>query len=139
MSGYRDAFAALGQPLDEAFIVPGNFDIGGGAEGARQLMAKRQPPTAIIASNDIAAFGVIAELRTLGLSVPRDLSVAGFDDAPFTQMIWPPLTTISQPVFAMAQRAVDIVLHVISDPHARADYELVPHRIVKRDSVAAPV
>lgn len=136
-AGFRRALEGAGLDPDAARTARGNLTFLGGQEQLEGLLDGR--PTAVVCANDDMAAGALYRAHQLGLSVPRDLSVAGFDDAPFTQMIWPPLTTISQPVFAMAQRAVDIVLHVISDPHARADYELVPHRIVKRDSVAAPV
>ncbi len=89
VGGYQAAFAELGHPLDEKLIVPGDFDIGAGAEAVRRLMQNRQKPTAIIASNDIAAFGAIAELHVMGLSVPKDVSVVGFDDIAFARVFQP--------------------------------------------------
>lgn len=136
-AGFRRALADAGFDPDLAATARGNLTFFGGVEQLEPLL--REQPTAVICANDDMAAGALYRAHQLGIAVPRELSIAGFDDAPFTQMVWPPLTTISQPVFAMAQRVVDIVLRVISDPHAPADYELAPHRIVRRDSVALPV
>ena len=97
-------------------------------------MAKRQPPTAIIASNDIAAFGVIAELRTLGLSVPRDVSVVGFDDIAFAKVFQPALTTILQPVYELGQEALRLATTEISANGAPGEVVTLAGTFVARDS-----
>jgi len=135
-AGFRRALQAAGLDADEAATAYGNLNFHGGYEQLEGLMA--HGPTAVICANDDMAAGALYRAHQLGLEVPRTVSIVGFDDAPFTQMIWPPLTTISQPVFAMAQRVVDIVLQAISEPYAAGSYEVLPHRIVKRDSAVPP-
>jgi LacI family transcriptional regulator len=135
-AGFRRALQDAGLDPDEAATARGNLTFLGGQDQLPVLLAQR--PTAVICANDDMAAGALYRAHQLGVKTPDEVSIVGFDDAPFTQMVWPPLTTISQPVFAMAQRVVDIVVQVISDPHAPVDYELVPHRIVRRDSAAPP-
>jgi len=102
---YRAAFAALGHPLDERLIVPGDFELEAGAEGARRLMKQRNRPTAILAANDVAAFGAISALSAMGLRVPEDVSVVGFDDIAFARVFLPALTTIGQPIYDLGREA----------------------------------
>jgi LacI family transcriptional regulator len=135
-AGFRRALQDAGLDPDSAATARGNLTFQGGREQLPNLLAQR--PTAVICANDDMAAGALYAAHQLGVRVPDEVSLVGFDDAPFTPMVWPPLTTISQPVFVMAQRAVDIVLRVMSDTNAQSGYELVPHRIVKRDSAAAP-
>jgi DNA-binding LacI/PurR family transcriptional regulator len=109
VGAYRAAFAELGHPLDDKLIVPGDFDLEAGAAGARKLMAKRQRPTAIVAANDLAAFGAISALSAMGLRVPEDVSVLGFDDIAFARVYQPALTTILQPVYDLGREALRLV------------------------------
>jgi LacI family repressor for deo operon, udp, cdd, tsx, nupC, and nupG len=101
IDAFRRAFAKLGYPLDDRLVVPGDFEIEAGARAARQLMAMPVPPTAIVAANDLAAFGAISELSKLGLSVPHDVSVLGFDDIAFARVYQPALTTVAQPIYEL--------------------------------------
>jgi LacI family transcriptional regulator, galactose operon repressor len=102
---YRAAFAKLGQPLDEKLMVPGDFELEAGAAAARRLMKRRDRPTAILAANDLAAFGAISALSEMGLRVPEDVSVVGFDDIAFARVFLPALTTIAQPVYDLGREA----------------------------------
>lgn len=102
---YRAAFAGLGQPLDDKLIVPGDFELEAGAEAARRLMAERDKPTAILAANDVTAFGAISALSAMNLRVPEDVSVVGFDDIAFARVFLPALTTIAQPVYDLGREA----------------------------------
>ena len=105
------------------------------------LIAADQPPTAIFASNDDMAAAVISVAHRRGLDVPRDLSVVGYDDTSAATTVWPELTTIRQPIAAMADSAVDILLRSIRrkdrDIHMVVDH-VVAHELVERASVAAP-
>ena len=134
VGGYRDAFAALGHPLDETFIVPGDFDIGAGAEAARRLMQMHKRPTAIVASNDIAAFGVIAELHAMGMSVPTDISVVGFDDIAFAKVFQPALTTILQPVYELGQEALRLATTEKPADGALGEVVVLAGKFVARES-----
>jgi DNA-binding LacI/PurR family transcriptional regulator len=106
VGSYRAAFSELGHPLDEGLIVPGDFELEAGAAAARLLMDRRNRPTAIIAANDLAAFGAISALSSMGLDVPKDVSVVGFDDIAFARIFLPSLTTIAQPVYDLGREAL---------------------------------
>jgi LacI family transcriptional regulator len=104
--GYRAALAGAGIRIDPDWIAPGLFTYKSGLEAARRLLAVSPRPTAIFASNDDMAAAASAIAQGMGLAVPRDLSVAGFDDAPVASTVWPELTTIRQPIADMAANAV---------------------------------
>jgi LacI family transcriptional regulator len=93
-------------------------------------------PTAVICANDESAAGAIHAAHELGLSLPRDMTIVGFDDAPFARLLSPPLTTISQAIDTMASRAVDLLVDVIKT--VERPYETVKPRLVIRSSAAPP-
>ena len=136
--GYRDALAEAGIAYDDKLVQPGYFTYRSGLEAAEKLLALRRPPSAIFASNDDMASAVVSVAHRRGLDVPRDLSVVGFDDTSAATMVWPELTTIHQPVAAMADAAIDILLREIrrtpSSPRVIVNH-VVPHQLVARDSV----
>jgi DNA-binding LacI/PurR family transcriptional regulator len=103
---FQTAFTTLGRPLDPALIVPGGFDLACGSRGAERLMAAAEPPTAIIAANDLAAMGAIAWLQAHGRRVPDDVSVVGYDDIPFARVFQPSITTVTQPLYQMGEAAM---------------------------------
>jgi LacI family transcriptional regulator len=105
------------------------------------MLRAAAPPTAIFASNDDMAAAVISMARKVGLDLPRQLSVAGFDDAPLATMIWPELTTVRQPVAAMARRAADLI--ILLEPRRKGWPDRMPrhlfdHELIIRSSTARP-
>ena len=88
--------------IDTSLIETGNFIFPDGVACAERLLQAAKPPTAIFASNDDMAAAVISVAHKLGMDLPTQLSVVGFDDAPVATMIWPLLTTVRQPVTSMA-------------------------------------
>jgi DNA-binding LacI/PurR family transcriptional regulator len=137
LDAFRKAFSELGHPIPDDLIVAGNFDIEAGGRGAKALMAKRQRPTAIIAANDLAAFGAIAELSANGISVPHDVSVLGFDDIAFARVYQPALTTIAQPVYELGQAALRLAIASPVPEEGRGEVVTLPARFVARSSTAA--
>ena len=105
LAGYRAALEAAGLPVTGELIRRDDFCTEGGRRQARELLALAQPPTAIVAGNDPQAFGVLQALGDRGLRAPDDLSVVGFDDVPVASWATPALTTIRQPLAAMAATA----------------------------------
>jgi DNA-binding LacI/PurR family transcriptional regulator len=105
LAGYRAALEAAGLPTAGELIRPDDFCTEGGRRQARELLALAQPPTAIVAGNDPQAFGVLQALGERGLRAPGDLSVVGFDDVPVASWATPALTTVRQPLAAMAATA----------------------------------
>jgi LacI family transcriptional regulator len=111
--GWREALAANGLDAEDAPIEQGFNTAASGCEAAHRLLARPQRPTAIFASNDDMAAGVLVAAHERGISVPSDLSVAGFDDTELASIVWPKLTTVHQPVYEMAYRATDVVIDLI--------------------------
>lgn len=114
IDGYRAALESAGLPYDPGLVRDGTFHHAGGYEAASALLARPDPPTAVFAGSDEQAFGVIEAARVAGLSVPRDLSVVGFDDLPISRWAPPPLTTVRQPLADMGRVAAQM-LQVLLD------------------------
>jgi LacI family transcriptional regulator len=138
LEGFSDALERLGCPVREEMIARGAYSFESGIDGARVLLARREPPTAIFASNDDMAAGVIQTATEMGLNVPRDLSVAGFDDSALATRIRPALTTIRRPVRAMARLAANKLIASIEgrSEDARIGVFLDPDLVI-RDSTRA--
>jgi LacI family transcriptional regulator len=129
LAGYRDALEEAGLAVNEALIAHGTYSYQSGLAAAEHLLLLDPRPTAIFASNDDMAAATVATAHRHRLDVPADLSVCGFDDTPVATTIWPELTTIRQPVAAMADGAVTILADLIADKRAGLDGP-VPHRLL---------
>ncbi|PZR52035.1 LacI family transcriptional regulator [Xylanimonas oleitrophica] len=108
--GFSAALDAAGLPLDPALVRADRFDVATGARHARDLLTLPHPPTAVMAADDELAVGVLATAHELGIRVPEDLSVTGFDDTPQAAWTTPPLTTVHQPLDGMGRMAVQTVV-----------------------------
>lgn len=109
-AGFRQAMRAHGLPVRPPSIQRGRFTFQSGCEAAERLLDAATPPSAILASNDDMALGVLWVAQRRGLSVPRDLAVAAFDDTTAARRAWPPLTVATQPVAAMTAAAVEAIM-----------------------------
>lgn len=103
--GYEAALKAYDIPLDKKLVIPGDYSFEDGFRGARRLFALRDRPTAIFGSNDEIAAGVLAAAKANGIDVPYELSIAGFEDSPFSKQSWPALTTAKQATEEIARAA----------------------------------
>jgi LacI family transcriptional regulator len=130
--GYRTALTTAGLPVDPQLIRHGDFHVERAYQEGRALLSLPDRPTAIFAGSDLQAFGLYEAARVLGLRVPDDLSVIGFDDLPMARWAWPPLTTIRQPLTEMAATATRIVLG--DDTQTRV--ELATSLIVRQSTTA---
>jgi DNA-binding LacI/PurR family transcriptional regulator len=110
VDGYRAALETAELPVDPELIRWGTFHVEAGYEHGHSLLSLPEPPTAIFAGSDIQAFGVYEAARVLGVEIPAQLSVIGFDDLPMARWVGPPLTTIRQPLTEMAAAAARLVL-----------------------------
>ena len=139
--GFATALHEAGLEVEPRLVQEGDYTYRSGLDAAEKLLSQPQPPTAIFASNDDMAAAAISVAHRQGLDVPRDLSVVGFDDTSAATTVWPELTTLHQPIAAMADAAIDILLRTIrqrtDDSRVLTDHVL-PHRLVMRDSVAHP-
>jgi LacI family transcriptional regulator, galactose operon repressor len=108
--GFKAAVTQAGLKPTDVYVEQGYFTFRSGLEAAERLLQRSNRPTAIFASNDDMAAAVVSVAHRSGLEVPEDLSVVGFDDTSPATMVWPELTTIRQPVSAMAARALELLL-----------------------------
>jgi LacI family transcriptional regulator len=135
LTGYLQALGDAGQALDLALVQQGQYDFASGEAAAEALLDLPAPPTAIFASSDDMAAGVLAAAHRRGVLVPGELSVAGFDDTDLARSVWPPLSTVHQPVRALAYEAADILFAASPEPERRQ----LSFDLVMRGSTAAPV
>jgi DNA-binding LacI/PurR family transcriptional regulator len=131
VDGYRAALETAGLPVDPDLIHWGTFHVEAGFEHGSALLNLPEPPTAIFAGSDIQAFGVYEAARTLGVEIPSQLSVVGFDDLPMARWVGPPLTTIRQPLTEMAATAARLVLGQAEDRRV----ELATTLVVRQSAV----
>ena len=109
LDGFLSAMKDANLTVPDNFILEGTYEYRSGLEAGESLLKLAQRPTAIFASNDEMAAGLIAAAHKSGLSVPEELSIAGFDDSVIATVVWPQLTTVRQPIKEMAAAAVNMV------------------------------
>jgi LacI family transcriptional regulator len=131
--GYRDALAAAGISFDPALVRDGGYQAAMTMQSAGELLALADRPTAIFAANDMSALGVLAAARELGLRVPEDLSVIGFDDIPEAAQSKPPLTTMAQPLHDLGAQALTMLIELLAG-HDVPSHVQLPAKIVVRAS-----
>lgn len=135
LRGYRQALSSNDIPFDPDLVFPGNWEPSAGYEGAHQLMALTPPPDAIFCANDMMAVGCYDALRELGLRIPQDVSVIGFDDREIAQFMRPPLTTLILPHYEMGAIAAEMLLEMVGGLHNGHDQIKVECELVDRASV----
>jgi DNA-binding LacI/PurR family transcriptional regulator len=138
MDGYRAAMDAAGVAIDPELISHGPFQVEEGVRKGRALLRRPDPPTAIVAGNDLQALGVYQAAREARLHIPEDLSVVGFDDLPVARWVGPPLTTVRQPLIEMAVAAADLVLALARGEHPTQTRLELATELVVRESTAPP-
>jgi LacI family transcriptional regulator len=138
LEGYRAALRTYHVPEAPELIYEGTFNQPDGYTGAAYLLDLPQPPTAIFASNDVMAMGVMDAVRNRGLRVPEDVSVIGFDDIPEASLIHPALTTIRQPLEKMGQVATQVLIGMLKQPDKSKVRIELPTELIVRDSCSPP-
>lgn len=136
--GYRLALASAGLPVDENIIRVGPYGPDMSREPALQLLTTAERPTAVFASSDVSALATIELASQLGLHVPQDLSVVGFDNIPESALSVPPLTTVSQPIRDMGVRAVELLVSLIRGEPVEKAHITLPTSLVVRHSTLPP-
>ena len=133
--GFVKAVEAAGLKVNIDAVVDGDFSFQSGVKAAERLLVADERPTAIFASNDDMAAGVVSVASRLGISVPDELSVGGFDDTPLAQILFPQLTTIKQPIYEMGHMAASLL---INPPKAedRLPSYCLDHKLIVRDSTS---
>lgn len=132
LAGYKDALKEAGIPIEDELIAPGDFSTRTGRQSTRQLLELDNPPTAIFASNDQSAIGVFEAAEEMGLRIPDDLSVVGFDN--ITEAEYIGLTTVDQCLSDMGYIATQMLIELVNGMNLEADVHKVPTKLVKRSS-----
>jgi LacI family transcriptional regulator len=132
--GYRAALGAAGVTIDDDLLRVGAYEPEISLVSARELLGNPDRPTAIFAANDLSAIATIDAATELGLRVPADLSVVGFDNVPESALCSPPLTTINQPIREMGRRAVELLVRLIRGEPADAIHVTLATSLVVRQS-----
>ena len=138
LSGYLAALREHNIPVHPGYIQKGDFFRMTGYDAAKRLIGLESSPTAIFASNDVMAFGVMQAARELELTIPTDLSIVGFDDVPQTRATYPKLTTVRQPLEEMGQMAAEMLSNLIDDKKIDVSDVRFKAKLVIRQSSGPP-
>ncbi|THV36396.1 LacI family DNA-binding transcriptional regulator [Glycomyces buryatensis] len=136
LDGFRSGLDMAGVPVDPALVRHGDFEIGTGRDLAFELLRLADPPTAIFACNDGTAVGVYHAAAKLGVRIPEDLSVVGFDDLPKAKWTVPPLTTVRQPLKEMGTAAARMIVSLAAGETLPQQRVELATELVVRDSTA---
>jgi LacI family transcriptional regulator len=137
LRAYREVMVAA-DLFDPDLIAQGDFTQPGGFRAGQQLLQHSERPSAIFAASDVTAFGVLDAARSLGLSVPQQLSLVGFDDVPTASQIVPPLTTVRHPIHQMAEIAIGLLLDSLSGKTTQDRLVELPSELIVRASSGRP-
>jgi DNA-binding LacI/PurR family transcriptional regulator len=142
LKGYRKGLEEAGLPFSGQLVVSGDGKTSGARQAAAHLLSPilpiQQRPTAVFCYNDMSALGVMQEADAIGLRIPRDLSIVGFDDLFFASQLRPPLTTVRQPKKEIGRRAMAQLLALIRGEQAGQTI-LIKGELVMRESTARPL
>ncbi len=135
MEGYCDALKREGLPVSEDYIrcADAGYSFKSGFDAAVSLLSQEERPTALFCISDVLALGAIAGARELGLSVPGDVAVVGFDDVEHTTMFRPYLTTVGQPCYDIGYRAMEMLIGLLGGEEVPRELKLA-HRLTVRES-----
>jgi len=132
--GYVDAMKKLGLPFRPEWVVNGDFNKEKAYIEAKKLIKPGKKPTAIFCSDDYMALGVIQHIKEVGLTVPDDIAIIGFDDIELASYTKPALTTIRQPIYDLGKTAAEILLNLIDNKTTSPVHKLLNVELVKRES-----
>lgn len=138
LAGYQTALRDHGLLVDPELICKGDFLEQSGYEAGLKFLQLTRPPTAVFASSDMCAFGVMKALEEAGCRVPEDISIMGFDDIPEASYMRPMLTTVRQPLRSMGQAATRILIERIEDPTLPTKRVEFPTELIVRESCQPP-
>lgn len=141
LAGFQDAVDEM--PDARATVIKGDYSFRSGFEAGQELLSGQDAPTAVFASNDEMAAGILVAAHKLGLAMPEQLSVFGFDDDVIANTVWPPLSTVRQPVHEMGSAAIALLVEGSLRPSSAAGtvphHQQIPYEIIEREtSGAAP-
>lgn len=135
--GYREALQGANLQIDESLIYSGTYSFESGSEGVNHLLEQSNQPTAVFASNDEMAAGALFRARLMGLTIPCDLALAGFENSPYATQTWPQLTTATLPVSEIAELATTQLLSKLSKRESESPCSVTPALVVRGSSQTA--
>jgi LacI family transcriptional regulator, galactose operon repressor len=135
---YRGALAAAGIPFEPSLELEADFDFDPGAQAAAVLLELDPPPTAIFAFSDMIAIGAMRTARSLGITIPDELSIVGFDDSAYAAVVHPALTTVRQPLAEMGTTAVDLLVRLMRHESVETLHLEPFTRLVVRETTTIP-
>jgi DNA-binding LacI/PurR family transcriptional regulator len=140
LSGYREAIAGAGIDPDTVPFHEGDYRISSGEKAAAELLGRpaKDRPTALICANDLMAIGVLSYCRRVGLRVPEDISVVGFDDLPFASLLTPGLTTVRQPAREMGVAAAKLLLSMVDGEEPASPAPAAVTQMIRESTGPAP-
>jgi LacI family transcriptional regulator len=136
LKGYKDALTKNDITIDERLIIDGEYSFESGVHGAKQLMSEDVRPTAIFSCNDEIAAGALFASRLMGIAIPEQLSIAGFENSPFSRQTWPRLTTANQPNQKIAEDAASLLIAKSRKQKTKTSSNHYTPQLVVRDSTA---
>lgn len=136
LSGYKNALRDFDIEIENKLIIEGDYSKRAGVEGAEKFLKMKNPPTAVFAANDLTAAGVYNAVFAEGLSIPGDIAVVGHDDIDLASLLRPALTTMSQPMYSIGERAVTVLMKMINnDGELKIDDQILNTKLIRRESV----
>lgn len=132
--GYETALKEAGIPICEEYIVHEDFLIEGGKQAIAELLSLKETPTALVVVDDLMAFGIINTLEEMGLRVPDDISIVGFNNLLLSEISQPPLTTVNINIFDLGYHAAKNLIEIINNPDEPAKRIIVPYQMTVRGS-----
>ena len=136
---FSSAMASIGLDLPDEYVYVGDYTMEGGSRGAEHMLKLAQPPTAIVSSNDMTAIGAMHAASRLGMKIPDDVSLIGFDDIGIARYMLPPLTTVRMSGREIAISAVRTLIASLKEQgDQKTAYETVSTRLVVRQSTSIP-
>ncbi|MEC5319573.1 DNA-binding transcriptional regulator CytR [Brenneria populi subsp. brevivirga] len=136
LQGYIQALRRSGAAVDNQYIIRGDFSYETGVNGLIALMKHPLPPSAIFCHSDIMAIGVLSQAKKMGLDIPRDISIVGFDDIVQARYCSPSLTTVAQPRYQLGREAMLLLLERLHGHRVHSGSRLLASELVVRDSTA---
>lgn len=134
LRGYQKAFKEAGVTWKDEYLIPTIASIEGGKDSFINLLQNNEQPSAILAVSDAMAIGVVQAAKQLGLTIPEDLEVIGFDDIPLAEMMSPSLSTVHQPVIEKGRLAADLLVSALEEGQSKAQHFVLPTQLILRET-----
>lgn len=134
--GYKRCLNDHDITYDPDLVLQTEYSLSSGRKGVKTLLSLKNPPTAVFCSNDFLALGAREGARELGINLPEDLSIVGFDDMEISSFVTPSLTTIRQPAYDMGKFGAEVLLNLIGNKSGKPIHKILETKLIKRESTS---